>query len=128
MISSPSVTSEAHRHVERSSAQLSLYAPGQQQHLAGFPQRRPQPSWPVPGVPLGHSFRPISQSEGNKNRVFPDFFIGAHAAVGGFPLLTRDVSRNRTYFPMLTLIAPNLLTRGSLSGAGRIIRRLRKCK
>jgi len=121
MISGPSVTSEAHRHVERSSAQLSLYAPGQQQHLAGFPQRRPQPSWPVPGVPLGHSFRPISQSEGNKN-------LGAHAAVGGFPLLTRDVSRNRTYFPMLTLIAPNLLTRGSLSGAGRIIRRLRKCK
>jgi len=77
---------------------------------------------------LGIVFARFRKAKEIRTGVFPDFFIGAHAAVGGFPLLTRDVSRNRTYFPMLTLIAPNLLTRGSLSGAGRIIRRLRKCK
>jgi len=36
----------------------------------------------------------------------PDFFIGAHAAVAGFDLLTRDVSRYRTYFPTVRLISP----------------------
>ena len=43
---------------------------------------------------------------GSKPQVLPDFFIGAHAAVEGWPLLTRDASRFKTYFPTLDLIAP----------------------
>ena len=43
---------------------------------------------------------------GNKAQVLPDFFIGAHAAVQGWPLLTRDASRFRTYFPSLAVLAP----------------------
>ena len=43
---------------------------------------------------------------GSKLQVLPDFFIGAHAAVQGWPLLTRDASRFRTYFPTLEMISP----------------------
>ena len=44
---------------------------------------------------------------GGKTQVLPDFFIGAHAAVNGWPLLTRDASRFRTYFPSLMVLAPH---------------------
>jgi predicted nucleic acid-binding protein len=36
----------------------------------------------------------------------PDFYIGAHAAVAGYRLLTRDVQRYRTYFQAIDIIAP----------------------
>jgi len=43
---------------------------------------------------------------GSKTQVLPDFYIGAHAAVEGWPLLTRDASRFKTYFPTLDVITP----------------------
>ena len=47
---------------------------------------------------------------GSKGHVLPDFFIGAHAAVEGWPLLTRDASRFKTYFPTLDVVAPSVDT------------------
>lgn len=43
---------------------------------------------------------------GARSRTLPDFLIGAHAAVLGLRLLTRDAIRYRTYFPTLEVIAP----------------------
>jgi len=43
---------------------------------------------------------------GSKRQVLPDFVIGAHAAVEGWPLLTRDANRFKTYFPTLEVLAP----------------------
>ena len=43
---------------------------------------------------------------GGKAQVLPDFFIGAHAAVECWPVLTRDASRFGTYFPAPDVIAP----------------------
>ena len=54
----------------------------------------------------GKCFRRYRRSGGRKAVPLPDFFIGAHAAVEGLPLLTRDSARFRTYFPGLRLICP----------------------
>jgi predicted nucleic acid-binding protein len=55
----------------------------------------------------GKSFLAYRGRSGTKRSPLPDFFIGAHAAVAGYLLLTRDATRYRTYFPKLALIAPN---------------------
>lgn len=65
---------------------------------------------PIPREALflaGRVFQSYKQRKGAKTGVLPDFFIGAHAAVAGVPLLTRDLRRYRTYFPTLTLISPD---------------------
>ena len=53
----------------------------------------------------GKAFLDYRRKNGAHNNVLPDFFIGAHAAVAGLALLTRDARRYRTYFSQLTLIA-----------------------
>jgi predicted nucleic acid-binding protein len=47
------------------------------------------------------------RSGASKAGVLPDFFIGAHAAVSGMALLTRDAGRIRSYFPTVQLITPS---------------------
>ena len=55
----------------------------------------------------GKCFSLYRQRGGVRRSPLPDFFIGAHAAVFGYRLLTRDAARYRTYFPSLELIAPD---------------------
>jgi predicted nucleic acid-binding protein len=54
----------------------------------------------------GKVFLAYRKFQGTKHNVLPDFFIGAHAAVMQWPILTRDVGRYRTYFPRVELITP----------------------
>jgi predicted nucleic acid-binding protein len=64
---------------------------------------------PIPREALflaGKAFLSYRRRRGTKHGVLPDFYIGAHAAVHGFTILTRDVSRYRNYFPTVRLIAP----------------------
>ena len=54
----------------------------------------------------GKCFVTYRSRGGRRTTAPPDFFIGAHAAVEGWTLLTRDAARFRTYFPRLAVIAP----------------------
>jgi len=54
----------------------------------------------------GKVFLQYRKRKGIKQSVLPDFFIGAHAAVQGLKLLTRDKVRYATYFPTVQLIGP----------------------
>ena len=54
----------------------------------------------------GKVFMQYREAGGRRAGVLPDFFIGAHAAVAGFSLLTRDAQRYRAYFPTVELVTP----------------------
>jgi predicted nucleic acid-binding protein len=54
----------------------------------------------------GQCFRAYRTRGGVRRSPLPDFYIGAHAAVCGYRLLTRDARRYRSYFPTVELIAP----------------------
>jgi predicted nucleic acid-binding protein len=54
----------------------------------------------------GKCFLAYRRRGGAKRSPLPDFFIGAHAAIRGHTLLTRDPARYRTYFPTVSLIHP----------------------
>ena len=71
---------------------------------AGFFQRMPLP-WEAAFL-AGKCFIRYRKLGGTKSSPLPDFFIGAHAAVSGLTLLTRDAARYRTYFPSIKLITP----------------------
>jgi hypothetical protein len=59
------------------------------------------------GFLAGKAFLRYRQAGGTRRSPLPDFYIGAHAALAGYRLLTRDPTRFRTYFPTLELIAPD---------------------
>jgi predicted nucleic acid-binding protein len=54
----------------------------------------------------GLAFRKYRRAGGSKSGVLADFFIGAHAAVLGCAILTRDAARYRSYFPTVELLTP----------------------
>jgi predicted nucleic acid-binding protein len=55
----------------------------------------------------GKAYLAYRKRGGARRSPLPDFFIGAHAAVSGYRLLTRDAARYRTYFPRVVLICPD---------------------
>lgn len=58
------------------------------------------------GFLAGKVFRQYRRRGGVRTSPLPDFYIGAHAAVADFRILTRDPRRYRTYFPTVELIGP----------------------
>lgn len=73
--------------------------------LADLPLVREALPWDAAFL-AGQAFKVYRQSQGTKTSPMPDFYIGAHALVGGMQLLTRDAARYRSYFPNLPLVAP----------------------
>jgi predicted nucleic acid-binding protein len=69
-----------------------------------FLRREPIP-WEASFL-AGKCFLRYRKAGGARRSPLPDFFIGAHAAVCGYTLLTRDARRYRTYFPKLRVISP----------------------
>jgi predicted nucleic acid-binding protein len=68
-------------------------------------ERSPLP-WEA-GFLAGKCFLRYRKRGGSRAFPLPDFYIGAHAAIAGMTLLTRDPTRYRTYFPSLPLICPS---------------------
>ena len=67
-------------------------------------QREPLP-WEG-GFLAGKCFLAYRRRGGLRNSPLPDFYIGAHAAIGQLALLTRDAARYRSYFPTIEILAP----------------------
>ncbi|TPW32691.1 type II toxin-antitoxin system VapC family toxin [Pararhizobium mangrovi] len=67
--------------------------------------RREGLPWPA-AFAAAQAFRRYREAGGKRDRVLPDFLIGAHAAIRGYDLLTRDTGRYATYFPTVSLITP----------------------
>ena len=54
----------------------------------------------------GKAYVQYRRRGGRRRSQLPDFLIGAHAAIAGYRVLTRDARRYRTYFPTVELISP----------------------
>ena len=67
-------------------------------------RREPLP-WEA-GFLAGKCYLAYRRRGGTRTAPLPDFYIGAHAAVRNFALLTRDDSLYKTYFPKLEIFAP----------------------
>lgn len=59
------------------------------------------------GFVAGQAFKEYRRRGGSQTSPLPDFYIGAHAAIGGLRLLTRDPRRYASYFPGVEIIAPS---------------------
>jgi predicted nucleic acid-binding protein len=68
-------------------------------------EREPLPY--TAGFAAGKAFLRYRRGGGDKRSPMPDFYIGAHAAVAGYQLLTRDATRYQTYFPTIDIISPD---------------------
>ncbi len=58
------------------------------------------------GFVASRAFVTYRRRGGERRSPLPDFYIGAHAAVNGYQLLTRDTARYRTYFPTVRVLSP----------------------
>ncbi|MBY3099223.1 type II toxin-antitoxin system VapC family toxin [Rhizobium laguerreae] len=67
--------------------------------------RRENLPWPA-AFAAAAAFRLYRRAGGGRERILPDFFIGAHAAIRGYRILTRGPSGYRSYFPSVDLITP----------------------
>lgn len=70
---------------------------------------------PIPREALflaGKVFLDYRRRRGSRQSVLPDFYIGAHAAVQGYTILTRDTSRYHSYYPTVRLITPTAMPEG----------------
>lgn len=67
--------------------------------------RRENLPWPA-AFAAAAAFRVYRASGGGREHILPDFLIGAHAAIRGYSVLTRDTKGYRSYFPSLDLITP----------------------
>ncbi len=59
------------------------------------------------GFLAGKAYLDYRRRGGTRRSPLADFYIGAHAAIAGYRLLTRDTARYRGYFPAVKLISPN---------------------
>lgn len=72
-------------------------------------ERMELPLFEMPRAALflaGKAFVQYRRRGGTRTNLLSDFSIGAHAAVAGLPILTRDTARYRSYFPGVRLVAP----------------------
>jgi len=67
--------------------------------------RRAELPWAA-GFLAAKAFFQYRRAGGVRRAPLPNFYIGAHAAIAGLTLLTRDAKRYRTYFPTVRLLAP----------------------
>ena len=73
----------------------------------------PEPEFLREGLPwpaafaAAQAFRVYRAGGGRKEKVLPDFLIGAHAVIRGHTILTRDPKGYRAYFPSVELITPD---------------------
>lgn len=62
---------------------------------------------PLPAAfEVSRVFKSYRKNKGTKNSALPDFYIGAHAEFLSAPIVTRDVSRYKTYYPTVKLVTP----------------------